>query len=216
MQTTQHDYWIGYLAADSRRCGLSMHTSFYSGSLGMFAEPQRCNEHFEFNATVNNTATSRTCTKRRRMAAAPPTAAVDVAYVRRVLRKHRDADRRAAAATVIVGCPPKSCVEKKSSKLNQEISATSECTDSFSTALCSSYGAVHNHSTDSESHSDSNSSCYESDGCSSSECSSGCWDETTWPIESPAPETATCDDALLDELLAVGSSCSDPWVADSM
>ncbi len=71
----------------------------------------------------------------------------------------------------------------------------------------------------SDRHSDGGFSCYDLDGSSGSECSSGCWDATAFPFSdcvgavSGAVEAESTDDGWLDDLLTVGSSREDPWVA---
>jgi hypothetical protein len=186
-----------------------------------FTERPRCEKRTINEDAVNSESENKIRAKRLRPSA-PPAAVVDVAYVRRLLRKHRDADRRAAAACVNI-TPSSTDLKVDEKKMESQlqtchVSASSNSPFRHSDASGYSDGA----DTESEFNSDGHSCSYESDCGSLSECSSGCWDmsltgKMTWPIADMQPEPVACDDTWLDELRAVGSSNStnsDPWVAD--
>ena len=169
----------------------------------------------------SNCATQKT-TKRRRTAAMSPAAAVDVAYVRRVLRKHRDADRRAAAAASTMSAvhfqqtviETIEAIQVSHLESNPAAPAPVTCCSHESERV-----GYYSDCTESDRHSDCGSSSYDSDCGSASECSSGCWDATAFPFISCGEAvsergTVATDDGWLEELLTVGSSQEDPWVAE--
>ena len=167
----------------------------------------------------NSCATQRSGAKRRRTAAIPAVA-VDVAYVRRVLRKHRDADRRAAAAAstttsaAAVQQTAIAAIQVSHLESNPAAPAPVTCCSHESERV-----GYYSDCTESDRHSDCGSSSYDSDCGSASECSSGCWDATAFPFISCGEAvsergTVATDDGWLEDLLAVGSSQEDPWVAE--
>jgi hypothetical protein len=184
-----------------------------------FTERPRCNKRAINEDAVNSVSEKKIRAKRLRPSA-PPAAVVDVAYVRRLLRKHRDADRRAAAACVNI-TPSSTDLKADEKKMESQLQTCHVSASSYSPSRHSDASGYSDDGADTESefNSDGNSCSYESDCGSLSECSSGCWNmsltgKMTWPIANKQPEPVACDDTWLDELRAVGSSNSDPWVAD--
>ena len=174
----------------------------------MFAEQSLYIER-SVAASSNRQSSSRILMKRNR-SCNPPAAVVDVAYVRRVLRKHRDADRR-AAASVHTCVPSPNLASEQYPQISASPASLSPSPASLTYTHTSSQ-LINCCDPDSDRHS----SVYESDFGSSSECSSGCWDKTTWPLEKIATEAVVCDDSWLDELRSVETEHIDPWVADWM
>ena len=110
-------YMLG--GSGAKCCMLALHLSYFTTLPSAFvpalgyasaltsAEAAHSGEHAQGSSATRRSelVNSAAVPRKRGRTTAPPAAAVDVAYVRRIRRKHRDADRRAAAAAG----PAKAC-----------------------------------------------------------------------------------------------------------
>ena len=200
-------YMLG--GRSSKCCMLALHLSYFTTLPSAFvpalgyasaltsAEAAHSGEHAQGSSATRRSelVNSATVPRKRGRTTAPPAAAVDVAYVRRIRRKHRDADRRAAAAagpakacSVVVAQPRCESSDRSSCSAATTCSLASEA----QRADVSERDSDLSHRTDSP----------------DSDCSPDAWG-------GPWCGPAAAADGWLEQLPGADAGPCDPWLSES-